>query len=191
MDFNIEHDAYIGRNKEGKRIVEYFRRGNDNVVICKDSDDVYSILENYDFRNGECEREHSFSDSIEKCRKRLTNANETIEYTQEVKEMGKQINENLTDSPYKEIIGNYFDHTFNFEFLDIVANVIDRIDDYRSEEDAYEAIDAELIYSDDQWTVMQFYQTPEQANFNDAMDSFTSDILAICELIVTSIIYSD
>lgn len=30
----------------------------------------------------------------------------------------------------------------------------------------------ELIYTADQWTIMQEYQTPDEANFNEAYEMF-------------------
>lgn len=186
MEFDISKYRHAGVNDEGKRIVEYYKRGDENVVIVEDSSGVYSILEGYDLRTGSSKRERSFSDSLEKCREQIALSKDTVAFTEEVKEMGKQIAENLTSSPYKGIIGKYFDYTYDFEFLDIVADIIDRIDDFSDEQEAFDAIDAQLIYAEDQWKVMQFYQSPSEADFNSAMDSLTEDILGICNKIVES-----
>lgn len=44
-----------------------------------------------------------------------------------------------------------------------------------------EAIDLELIYTDDVWEIMKGYQTPENADYNEAMDAFFNDLLSVVE----------
>ena len=101
----------------------------------------------------------------------------------------KGMNEGIGDSAYKDIIAEHFDYTGDFDFLDIVANVIDRIDDIEElgDDDIYDevlsAIDDELIYDDDQWRIMRFYQTPGDANLDEAFEQLTED----CVEIVTKI----
>lgn len=91
------------------------------------------------------------------------------------------------DSKYKNIIGEYFDYTGDFEFLDIVSDVISRIDDFGNDEDIWQAIDDALIYTSDQWTIAQFYATsPSELVWDDVFDSFQGDIYAICSKIVES-----
>lgn len=87
----------------------------------------------------------------------------------------------LTDSKYKNIIGEYFDYSMNWDFLDIVANVLERVDleAEEVEESIYEAIDEELIYYDDQWTIMRFYQLPKDANLENALMEFQDDITSL------------
>lgn len=76
-----------------------------------------------------------------------------------------------------EIIGKIFNYPFN-RFLDIVNEIIDRIETQNPEyEDILEAIDSTLIFTADQWEVMMFYQSPETANFNDAVLELMNDIL--------------
>lgn len=92
----------------------------------------------------------------------------------------------LTNSKYKDLIGKHFDHTYDFDFLDVVANVLDRVDDFGDEEDIFGAIDSAIIYYDDQWKIIHFYQTPSEANWENAYDDFQSDIFAICAKIKES-----
>lgn len=103
----------------------------------------------------------------------------------------KNLREGVSDSPYKDIIAEHFDYTVNFDFLDIVSNIIDRIDDideFKDEDEIYDAVysalDDELIYDDDQWTVMRFYQTARDASLDEALDSLVADCVAIVEKIV-------
>lgn len=105
----------------------------------------------------------------------------------------KGMNEGISDSAYKDVIAEHFDYTGDFDFLDIVANVIDRIDDIEElgDDDIYDevmsAIDDELIYDDDQWRIMRFYQRPNDANLNEAFEQLTND----CAEIVAKIKGSD
>lgn len=97
----------------------------------------------------------------------------------------KGMNEGISDSPYKDVIAEHFDYTVDFDFLDIVANVIDRIDDIEELGDddinveVYSSIDDELIYYADQWRIMRFYQTPGDANLDEAIDQLAEDCVEI------------
>lgn len=89
----------------------------------------------------------------------------------------------LTKSIYKDQIGEHFNYSVDFEFLDLVANVLDRIEfdcsDEEFDDEIWSAIDDELIYYSDQWTVIQHYQLPKDANFGEAMDEFSNDIYSL------------
>lgn len=97
----------------------------------------------------------------------------------------KVMYEGISDSPYKDIIAEHFDYTGDFDFLDIVANVIDRIDDIEELGDddinveVYSSIDDELIYDDDQWRIMRFYQRANEANLDEAIDQLAEDCVEI------------
>ena len=94
----------------------------------------------------------------------------------------------LQKSSYKDLIGEHFNHTWDFEFLDIVASTLDRIDFDDVEDDldekVWRACDDAMIYTADQWTVLEFYaNSPQEANWEDAYLDFESDIMAIAEKI--------
>lgn len=86
-------------------------------------------------------------------------------------------------SPYKDVIAEYFDYSGDFEFLDIVASCLGRISNYEDDEDIYQSVDDELIYTYDQWKVIEHYCTPQEANWEDAYSDFMNDIFAICSTI--------
>ncbi len=80
------------------------------------------------------------------------------------------------------------------DFLGIVEGIIDRIDFDDVVEQAYDipyhaddylnealtdAIDDELIYTDDQWEVLKHYCTPQNANFNDAYMALWDDCYSV------------
>ena len=64
---------------------------------------------------------------------------------------------------------------------DIADAIISRMEDtYQSEEDlfdaVYQAMDDELIYTNDQWQILMGYSTPQEANWNNAINEFTEDL---------------
>ena len=97
----------------------------------------------------------------------------------EEKEVIKEDKEYST-SPYKDVIAEYFDYSSSFEFLDVVASIIGRVDNFSDDEDIYQAIDDELIYTYDQWKVLEEYCTPQDANWEVAFESLCNDIFSIC-----------
>ena len=86
-------------------------------------------------------------------------------------------------SPYHDTIAEYFDYDSDFEFLDVVASILGRVDDFEDDEDIYQAIDDELIYYYDQWRVLEHYCTPQDANWEVAFESLVSDVFSICSQI--------
>ena len=91
------------------------------------------------------------------------------------------------DSKYKNIISEHFDYTGDFEFLDIVADIISRIDDFGDEEDIWRAIDNALIYIEDQWTIAKFYaSSPKDCDWDTIISDFDNDIYSICDKILNS-----
>lgn len=94
----------------------------------------------------------------------------------------------LVKSKYKQAIGKYFNYTADFEFLDVVASVLDRVDDVSDEESISEAIDSALSYYKERWTIMEhyFWSDIENANWDDASGEFTDDIYALCASLVSS-----
>lgn len=74
---------------------------------------------------------------------------------------------------------------FNFTVGDIARAIIDRVefdeiaDDSELYDAIYHAMDDELIYTADLWQVMEYYQTPENANLTDATSSLLDDLLTV------------
>ena len=104
------------------------------------------------------------------------------------KEEGKEdMKEGYSESKYKDIIAEYFDYTPDFDFLDVVSNIIDRVDDFNDEEDIWQAIDDGLIYNAKQWIVAIHYcSTPSDLVWDDVLMELSNDIQAICSKIASS-----
>lgn len=67
------------------------------------------------------------------------------------------------------------------EIRNIADTILDRaeenIEDYSDPYDAIvDALNDELIYEDNQWTIMKQYQRPSEANFTEAVEEFINDL---------------
>ena len=71
---------------------------------------------------------------------------------------------------------------FNLKVCDIAEAIIERMEECTEDEIEDElkyAMDDELIYDDDLWEIMKYYQRPSEANFDEAMEDFYNDLLDI------------
>lgn len=100
------------------------------------------------------------------------------------KKPSRPVNEGWRDSKYEDAIQNAL-HSWHDDFLDIVANVLERIEGIEdlNDDDVYEnvidAMNDELIYDEDRWTIMQEYQSPDNADLDSALDDFADDVQAV------------
>lgn len=65
---------------------------------------------------------------------------------------------------------------------EIAEAIIERMEDYEEdnlEEALQSAMDDELIYTEDLWAIMAYYTTPQEANFDEAMEEFYNDLLEV------------
>lgn len=93
----------------------------------------------------------------------------------------------LTTSPYKDIISSHFDYSVDFEFLDIIADILDRIDFEEDLDDEIDvAIDDSLVYIRNQWTVAEFYVTSpaDLDDWYEVLNDLSNDIHAIAKEII-------
>lgn len=67
---------------------------------------------------------------------------------------------------------------FNLKVCEIAESIIERMEE-PTEEELQQAMDDELIYDEDLWEIMKYYQRPSEANFNEAMMEFYDDLLEI------------
>ena len=71
---------------------------------------------------------------------------------------------------------------FNLKVCEIAEAIIERMEEVskdKIEDELQYAMDTELIYDEDLWEIMKYYQRPNEANFNEAMDEFYNDLLDI------------
>ena len=64
------------------------------------------------------------------------------------------------------------------EVKKIAESIIERMEG-PTEEGLRQAMDDELIYDEDLWEIMKYYQRPSEANFYEAMDEFYNDLAEI------------
>ena len=85
----------------------------------------------------------------------------------------------------QDIVGEHFGYTMDFDFLDVVADVLLRVDDFEeASENAWEEVDSALIYTEDQWEVLRHYfDSPDDLDgesWDTAFSCFVDDIAGIC-----------
>ena len=71
------------------------------------------------------------------------------------------------DFELQKLAEDVFDRFFSCDIEDIEADPYDLL---------YSCIDDALMYYDDQWTVLESYCNPTEANWEVAIDEFTSDL---------------
>lgn len=87
----------------------------------------------------------------------------------------------------KEAIAEQFDYTFNFDFLDVVADLVERSEYSVEYEDVWAAVDEGLIYMGEEWTVAQYYaSSPSELNWDEVLEQLVEDIIQINEKISES-----
>ena len=77
-----------------------------------------------------------------------------------------------------DVLYRYFP---NDKINGIAEAVLNRIDEDEMDEpyDAvFDAMNDELIYTEDQWAMIEYYCTPQDANYDSAWDSFEYDLLS-------------
>ncbi|NCC99895.1 MAG: hypothetical protein EOL95_09395 [Bacteroidia bacterium] len=81
----------------------------------------------------------------------------------------------------KEQARKFFNYDNNI--IAIAENVFDRMEENTSEE-LDNAINDELIYTEDQWKIIEYYFNPNDENINlyDAFENFKNDIASILEV---------
>lgn len=97
----------------------------------------------------------------------------------------KVIEESIHDSQYRDIIYNHFEFSTDDKFLDLVADLVDRVEDFTNEQEIWEAVDSGMIYTDDQWTAYKHYcQMGDPAD--NMWEGLMSDMLSLCSKIADS-----
>ena len=67
---------------------------------------------------------------------------------------------------------------FNLKVFEIAELIFERMEEPTEEELQY-SMDTELIYDEDLWEIMKYYQRPNEANYDEAMEEFYNDLLDI------------
>jgi len=104
----------------------------------------------------------------------------------------------LSKSKFRNIIGEYFNYSSDFDFLDVVAQVLDRVDfegdkeliagGEHADEVLTQAIDDALTYTQDQWFIAEHYaSTPADLDWQEVVQEFSDDMYAVFKLVNDSI----
>ena len=77
--------------------------------------------------------------------------------------------------------------TWDFEYVDIVKEIVDIVDDYNDVSEILQAIGDHVIWASQEWTIIKHFCTPVDADFYGAMENFTDEVLYACNLIAREI----
>ena len=102
-----------------------------------------------------------------------------------IDECNKPMNEDVRDSHYRDYIYDYFEFSTDDKFLDLIADLLDRVDDFSNEQEVWEAVDSGMIYTQDQWTAYMHYCDMGDPAEN-MWEGLMSDMLAICSKIANN-----
>lgn len=99
-----------------------------------------------------------------------------------IDECNKPMNEDVRDSHYRDYIYDYFEFSTDDKFLDLIADLLDRVEDFSNEQEVWEAVDSGMIYTQDQWTAYMHYCDMGDPAEN-MWEGLMGDMLAICSKI--------
>ena len=99
-----------------------------------------------------------------------------------IDECNKPMNEDVRDSHYRDYIYDYFEFSTDDEFLDLIAELLDRVEDFSNEQEVWEAVDSGMIYTKDQWTAYMHYCDMGDPAEN-MWEGLMGDMLALCSKI--------
>lgn len=85
---------------------------------------------------------------------------------------------------------NKLGQIMSWKALSVAENVVERVEDFEDEnsglfDEICQAVDDELIYTDDQWDIISNYIDPEDVgstSFCDIINEFIEDIFNNCEV---------
>lgn len=91
-------------------------------------------------------------------------------------------NEIKNDAIYTATNGSW-----NFEYVDIVKEIINVVENYDDVSEILQAIDDHVIYTSQNWAIIKHFCTPVDADYYYARECFADEILYACNLIAREI----
>lgn len=84
----------------------------------------------------------------------------------------------------RDAIGRHFNYPFDFQFVDVIEEIISRIDDKYDEDDIWSAIDDTLIYCSKEWIVAKFYNSsPKDIDWFQTITDLYNDVCDTLQLL--------
>lgn len=83
----------------------------------------------------------------------------------------------VTEEEIYGIVGGQIE--YDFKMVDLVMDIINRMDGDYSDDSITSAIDNGIMYYSPQWIILQHYCNPQDANWNTAIESFLDDMYSI------------
>lgn len=109
-----------------------------------------------------------------------------------LKESVKVLKESSSDEEMARTIFDVLGHIYNDDFYDLFKNIVERtlanIDETTDTSDLYDVVwqsmDEGMIYTADQWTMLQEYCEPQKADFDEAWSSMSSDVERVVQALL-------
>ena len=175
----FEDEGHTGWN------VVYSWNGDDIVEIEVWDDGNYVTVENLyapNLLNGTYETFRSFSDDLAyKVRKHMNRVHFNESTNKNKGHLNKLNEEFIHPDIYRTVI-RYFNYSGTSEFMDIIADLVDRAlgrDSGDTYEDVYDAIDKGLHQYNDKWQVISHYETPEISE--ETYEELANDLVSIID----------
>lgn len=112
----------------------------------------------------------------------------------------KMIKEDFEDDVFvSRVINSVVGHIYDDKFYDLIKDIIERalsnideestndvlVDDEKLNTIVWEAMDEGMIYTDDQWTMLHEYCTPQEVDFDTAWSDMIADVERCVKEILT------
>lgn len=81
-----------------------------------------------------------------------------------------------TLSSFKDILAH---SNLSWDIEQLIKEVLERIDNPYNDDEIWEAIDSSIIYYDDQWKILKEYCSPQEANWDYAINEFIGAVFSI------------
>lgn len=71
------------------------------------------------------------------------------------------------------------------QYMGIIEDILDRIENYEDEDEIYQAIDESLIYYADQWVILKHhFIDPKEAKWDEAIDNLLYEIGELAQMVL-------
>jgi hypothetical protein len=177
----VKQLADVCKNDE-KTMETIFNEGYGSIPSYKDA--LNWILEKGTSEDLKAEGENLF-DAV---KKPCLDAAEGAEDSENKQEFQQMLDQDFRSKVYNAIdlvSGPAADKYFDL-LVDVAKRAVSNIE-HRGHEDfhdaAWSAINESMIRTDDQWLIMQYFQSPSVASFQDALESMAEDIVKVLEAV--------
>ena len=82
-----------------------------------------------------------------------------------------------------KIAEDYFAGLMRDEFVNVVAGLLDLVEDFSDDEGICDMLNDHIIWADQEWAILRHYCNPHEADYYGAECQFYDDFVTICGVI--------